>query len=93
MLNYNFIPGKRWESSFKLNHLTPIHLDITLPHGYPSDKPPSYTVECVWLEAHQLALLCAQLDALWGEAQNCAVMFTWLDYLQNNTFRLVMILS
>ena len=85
--------GRKWHSSFDVEHLTPIHLNVTLPFSYPSTHPPQFTLECLWLSALQLSKLCVQLDALWGEAQQSPVLFVWMDWLRNETLELVSVFS
>ena len=82
-----YLLGRKWQSSFKLSHMTPIYLNVTLPHSYPSNAPPQFTIECIWLDKRQLSALCSELDTLWGAAQNMPVLFTWIDWLQNSALR------
>ncbi|XP_071117850.1 E3 ubiquitin-protein ligase RNF14-like [Haliotis cracherodii] len=78
--------GQRWVGSFNVKYLPPLSLQVVLPATYPSQSSPVFTLSCVWLTANQLAALCGQLDVLWQETENLPVIFTWVDWLENNIF-------
>ncbi len=87
-LTFSFVcPGKRWHSSFEVFHLLPIHLHITMSRRYPSHSAPQFSLSSVWLDAAQLSAVCSKLDALWSEMHGMPIVFTWMDWLQNNTMR------
>ncbi|XP_046566743.1 E3 ubiquitin-protein ligase RNF14-like [Haliotis rubra] len=75
-----------WTASFNVKYLPPLSLQVVLPATYPSQSSPVFTLSCVWLTANQLAALCGQLDELWRESENLPVIFTWVDWLENNIF-------
>lgn len=78
--------GQRWHSSFRVTHLSPLCLHATFPASYPSHNPPVFTLACLWLSATQLSCLCQQLDRLWEEYRGMPVVYTWVDWLENNLF-------
>ena len=77
--------GRRWHTSFRVSHLVPMELCVTFPHSYPSDASPHFTLSCLWLEAPELSAICGQLDELWQDQPGVPIVFTWVDWLQNNT--------
>ncbi|XP_077981091.1 E3 ubiquitin-protein ligase RNF14-like [Glandiceps talaboti] len=77
--------GKRWHSTFTLAQLTPLEMNISFPISYPGSAPPIFTLGCHWLEGNQLSALCRHLDAMWGEMPQLPIVFTWVDWLQNET--------
>ena len=86
-----FIPmlgaGQRWTGSFHLRHLCPLTLHLTFPPGYPSSDPPAFALSCVWLRKTQISTLCKQLDRLWEATPNMPIVFSWMDWLENETVR------
>lgn len=86
-----FIPvlgaGQRWTGSFHLRHLCPLTLHLTFPPGYPSSDPPAFALSCVWLCKTQISALCKQLDQLWEATPNMPIVFSWMDWLENETVR------
>ncbi|KAL4231556.1 hypothetical protein ACF0H5_009137 [Mactra antiquata] len=83
--------GQRMVFSFEVNHLPPLCLQVTLPQTYPLYDPPVFVLSCIWLSTSQLTVICQHLDKLWeeskgGEAEpGMPVLYTWLDWLQENT--------
>ncbi|XP_069827794.1 E3 ubiquitin-protein ligase RNF14-like [Dendropsophus ebraccatus] len=65
--------------------LPPIVLNIELPLDYPSTTPPNFTLSCKWLSAAQLTLLCQHLDDLWEENKGSVVLFSWIQFLKEET--------
>ena len=81
------VSGRRWHSSFLVHHLTPLCLHVTLPHTYPSQSAPLYSLSCLWLDAAELGALCHQLDELYNTIKGLPLIYTWMDWLQTNTLR------
>ncbi|CAH1793751.1 unnamed protein product [Owenia fusiformis] len=77
--------GRRWHSSFNVQHLTPLCLQVTLPQGYPNDAAPIFTLSCLWLDTLKLTVLCKQLDSLWKDLGSMPIIYTWIDWLEHNT--------
>ncbi|KAK7100906.1 hypothetical protein V1264_023770 [Littorina saxatilis] len=80
------LSGQRWTGSFNLRYLCPMTLHLTLPPTYPSHDPPAFALSCAWLRRSQLSVLCRQLDKLWEANMNMPVIFSWVDWLENETF-------
>lgn len=64
-------------------HLPPLTLLIRLPLDYPAEKPPEFTLFCPWLKRSLMAKLCRQLDKLWEDNKGQEIIFTWVEFLQN----------
>ncbi|KAL5016246.1 hypothetical protein ScPMuIL_005835 [Solemya velum] len=79
------VSGKRLIGTCDIRYLTPLTLRISLHPEYPSAAPPTFTLSCLWLSGQQLSSLCQQLDKLWQESLGMPVIFTWVDWLENNT--------
>ncbi|XP_050400274.1 E3 ubiquitin-protein ligase RNF14 [Patella vulgata] len=76
--------GQKWIGSLKIDHLSPLTLQISLPPSYPSHDAPVFTLSSNWLSSVQLSALCRKLDSLWEENSNMIILFTWIDWLENN---------
>ncbi|CAH1793750.1 unnamed protein product [Owenia fusiformis] len=76
--------GRHWHSSFHVQHLTPLCLQVTLPQGYPNDAAPIFTLSCLWLDSSQLTVLCQQLDRLWEGLATMPIIYTWIDWLEHS---------
>ena len=68
-----------------VRHLPPIYLKFAQPHNYPSEAPPEYSLECRWLTDRQVSVLASKMDSIWSEQVGCAVLFTWLQFLQQES--------
>ena len=76
--------GQRILATVTLEYLPPLLLECTLPVDYPMSSSPIFTLSCSWLGASQLSLLCTELDRFWETSLGCPVIFSWVDWLQNN---------
>lgn len=67
-----------------LSHLPPLHLQIILPTGYPSEQPPVFELSTApsWLGEGTLAQLQLYGEQLWHEFGQDQVVFAYLDHLQ-----------
>ncbi|XP_030068271.1 E3 ubiquitin-protein ligase RNF14 [Microcaecilia unicolor] len=65
--------------------LPPIFLNFEFPPDYPSSSAPEFTLFCKWLSPVQLTALCKQLDTLWGENRGSVILFTWVQFLKEET--------
>ncbi|KZF21378.1 RWD-domain-containing protein [Xylona heveae TC161] len=67
-----------------LSHLPPLRLRISLPQGYPAEKPPLYELSTnpPWLPREALRRLEEEGNALWEELGRDQVVFAYLDHLQ-----------
>uniref|UniRef100_A0ABM0MDS1 RBR-type E3 ubiquitin transferase n=1 Tax=Saccoglossus kowalevskii TaxID=10224 RepID=A0ABM0MDS1_SACKO len=77
--------GKRWHSTFSVAQLTPLQINVTFPLSYPSDDPPFFTLCSEWLDGGQLSALCRHLDAMWGEMSQLPIVYSWVDWLKNES--------
>lgn len=70
-----------------LSNLPPLQVRITLPAGYPQDKPPIATVTTSppWLDAEITRKLEHDAERLWDEIGRDQVIFTYIDDLQQST--------
>ncbi|KAL1921440.1 uncharacterized protein VTP21DRAFT_11156 [Calcarisporiella thermophila] len=73
------------QEKLMVGYLPPVTVRFSLPHGYPSKKPPEIKLECVWLSEDQLALLYKRLMKSW-EGEHSEVLFDMVDFIQNRTF-------
>lgn len=90
-LNVKKIRFKRSESeqhtclTLSVSHLTPLTLEFSFPHDYPTESKPKFTLSCVWLDAYHLTRLCEKLDELWETSfKGEPVIYPWVDWLQNS---------
>ncbi|KXJ92757.1 RWD domain-domain-containing protein [Microdochium bolleyi] len=80
-------PALALVDSQNLSNLPPLQVRITLPTGYPEDKPPSAHVSTMpaWLGADILRKLEHDAARLWEEIGRDQVIFTYIDDLQQST--------
>ncbi|KAI9880390.1 MAG: translation termination inhibitor protein itt1 [Pleopsidium flavum] len=67
-----------------LSHLPPLSLQIQLPSGYPSERPPVFHLSTTssWLPNVVLEQLKEQGDKLWEDLGRTQVVFDYIDHLQ-----------
>jgi E3 ubiquitin-protein ligase RNF14 len=67
-----------------LSHLPSIHLEITLPEGYPATNPPSFKLSTSpqWLSGAVLDRLVSDGLRLWEEFGHGQVVYAYIDHLQ-----------
>lgn len=68
----------------QLSHLPPLKLDLSLPEGYPQDKPPDVTVraEPLWLPQETVLKIQARCADLWRDCGQDQVVYTFIDDVQ-----------
>lgn len=68
----------------QLSHLPPLKLDISLPEGYPQDKPPDVIVRAdpQWLPQQTIENVQNKCAKLWEEWSHDQVVYTYIDYVQ-----------
>lgn len=76
-----------------LSHLPPVTLEIELPEGYPSERPPIFNLVTnpPWLSSSHLRKLVDDGRRLWEEGGKDLVVYTYIDHLQQlaeNVFEL-----
>ena len=67
-----------------LSHLPPLTVDIQLPEGYPSDKPPRFHLSTTppWLPQNILHKLSEEGCNLWEELGKDQVVYSYIDHLK-----------
>ncbi|KAI0534615.1 RWD domain-containing protein [Xylaria digitata] len=70
-----------------LSNLPALQVDITLPNGYPQDKPPNVSISTSppWLSNDILRKLETDVIRLWEEIGRDQVIFTYIDDLQQSS--------
>ncbi|XP_051960548.1 E3 ubiquitin-protein ligase RNF14-like [Xyrauchen texanus] len=76
-----------------ISFLPPLVLSFELPADYPSSSPPVFTLSSKWLTRVQITALCKRLDELWEENQGSVVLFTWIQFLKEETLEFLGIQS
>jgi E3 ubiquitin-protein ligase RNF14 len=68
----------------RLAYLPSIHLEITLPAGYPAHVPPSVNVSTTppWLPSATITKLNEEASSLWEEYGGGQMLFAYISYLQ-----------
>ncbi|XP_072368638.1 E3 ubiquitin-protein ligase RNF14 isoform X1 [Scyliorhinus torazame] len=78
---------------YVVSFLPPLVLNFELPPDYPSGSAPKYTLSCKWLFQAQLSVLCVHLDRIWKDNGNCVVLFSWMQFLKEETLSFLLIKS
>jgi len=68
--------------NFTVKYLPPVKLEFSLPPDYPSLSCPLYCITCPWLLEDQKKKLEIELKNLWDEQGGGVILFTWLNFLQ-----------
>jgi E3 ubiquitin-protein ligase RNF14 len=70
--------------AFQVEHLPPLQLSLSLPQGYPVDKPPVVSLSTTpqWLPDSKLQDLEQECQKLWEEYGRCEILFSYMDFLQ-----------
>ncbi|KAG1932857.1 E3 ubiquitin-protein ligase RNF14-like [Pimephales promelas] len=68
-----------------ISFLPPLVLSFELPTDYPSSLAPVFTLSSKWLSRVQITTLCKRLDELWEENRGTVVLFTWIQFLKEET--------
>lgn len=95
-LSQNFrvvMAGANGQLEYFVDFLPPVVLNFELPPDYPSASAPVFTLSCKWLSQIQLGALCKQLDEIWQECQGCVVLFSWMQFLKEETLSFLKIKS
>ncbi|SLM36872.1 ring finger protein [Lasallia pustulata] len=69
---------------YYLSHLPPLTLQIRLPQGYPTEKPPVFHLRTrpSWLPGSTLQMLREAGSTLWEEMGRDQVVYSYIDHLQ-----------
>jgi E3 ubiquitin-protein ligase RNF14 len=72
--------------SHTLSYLPSLQLHITLPEGYPEEKPPKFEISTSpsWLSQIYLDELQANGKRIWEEAGRSAAVYGYIDFLQQS---------
>lgn len=72
-----------------ISHLPSLTLDIRLPEGYPTQKPPIFDVRTAssWLPELKLKVLKAAGHKIWEEMGRDQVVYSYIDYLREEAER------
>jgi E3 ubiquitin-protein ligase RNF14 len=66
------------------SRLPPLHLELTLPDGYPEIEPPQVTLSTnpLWLPMERVRTLEDYASELWEQMGCSQIIFAYIDYLQ-----------
>ncbi|KAH9496299.1 E3 ubiquitin-protein ligase rnf14 [Bulinus truncatus] len=78
------LSGQKWLASLCVKYLSPIYLFIKFPPSYPSDDPPQFYLQGAWLSSAQIESVDRMLNQLWTEGSRMPVVYTWVNWLENN---------
>ncbi|XP_057216009.1 E3 ubiquitin-protein ligase RNF14-like [Triplophysa rosa] len=63
----------------------PTILSFDLPVDYPSSSAPVFSLSSKWLTGERITTLCKRLDELWEANRGNVVLFTWIQFLKEET--------
>jgi E3 ubiquitin-protein ligase RNF14 len=71
----------------RLSYLPNIHIGITLPEGYPAEKPPALELSATpkWLSSGKIAELLKQCEEFWEDIGHDQVLYMFIDHIQDST--------
>ncbi|XP_065143637.1 E3 ubiquitin-protein ligase RNF14-like [Paramisgurnus dabryanus] len=78
---------------YDISFLPPLVLSFALPVDYPSLSTPVFVLSSKWLTRVQISALCKRLDKLWEENRGNVVLFTWIQFLKEETLEFLGIQS
>ncbi|KAF6241383.1 hypothetical protein HO173_000093 [Letharia columbiana] len=72
------------EDVYRISHLPALNLRLSLPEGYPAEKPPVFYLESQysWLPEQKLQELREAGHSLWEELGRDQVVFSYIDHLR-----------
>lgn len=72
--------------SQQLSNLPSLQIHISLPKGYPEEKPPTVRISTLppWLPDHIIRKLETRVDSLWEDMGRDQVIFTYIDDVQQS---------
>ncbi|XP_048016457.1 E3 ubiquitin-protein ligase RNF14-like [Megalobrama amblycephala] len=76
-----------------ISFLPPLVLSFELPTDYPSSSAPVFTLSSKWLSRVQITALCKRLDELWEENRGNVILFTWIQFLKEESLEFLNIQS
>uniref|UniRef100_A0A2C9LBI4 RWD domain-containing protein n=1 Tax=Biomphalaria glabrata TaxID=6526 RepID=A0A2C9LBI4_BIOGL len=81
------LSGQKFLCSFSVKYLSPLYLLVTFPASYPSKDAPHFDLQCPWLSKTQIACIGQVLEMLWAEGSQMPIIYTWVNWLENNLIR------
>ena len=77
-------PREGAQETHELLHLPPLNLDVFLPQGYPTKRPPIIRLSTPhsWLAEDKLKDLEHSVDRLWEDGGREQVLFDYIDHLR-----------
>ena len=84
VLDENGVTSAPLEDISRLSHLPALNLRLSLPEGYPAQKPPVFHLESQysWLPEQKLQELREAGHTLWEEMGRDQVVFSYIDHLR-----------
>ncbi|KAF2710727.1 RWD-domain-containing protein [Pleomassaria siparia CBS 279.74] len=72
------------QTVYKLSHLPSLHLELILPEGYPTERPPmvKLTTTPPWLPDTVLERLRKEAQEMWDEYGDMPMLFSYISQLQ-----------
>ena len=72
------------EDASRLSQLPPLNLQLSLPEGYPAEKPPLFYLESQysWLPEQKLQELKISGQQMWEELGRNQVVFSYIEHLR-----------
>ncbi|OBT63297.1 hypothetical protein VE03_07937 [Pseudogymnoascus sp. 23342-1-I1] len=70
----------------RLSYLPNIHIGITLPDGYPAEKPPVLELSATppWLSRGKIDGLLTQCEEFWQDMGHDQVLYMFIDHIQDS---------
>lgn len=80
------IEADRHVQIHRLSYLPNIHIRISLPDGYPAEKPPILELSAIpiWLSRGKIDGLVRQCEGLWEDMGHDQVLYLFIDHLQDS---------
>nr|KAI8749399.1 E3 ubiquitin-protein ligase RNF14 [Biomphalaria glabrata] len=78
------LSGQKFLCSFSVKYLSPLYLLVTFPASYPSKDAPHFDLQCPWLSKTQIDCIGQVLEMLWAEGSQMPIIYTWVNWLENN---------
>jgi E3 ubiquitin-protein ligase RNF14 len=87
-------PAEAEVDSHQLSYLPSLTLEVSLPEGYPTEKPPTFTISTSppWLTPATIETLECSGKRLWEDMGRDLVVFSYIDHVQQaaeNVFDMV----
>lgn len=82
----SLIEGDRPLQIHRLSYLPNIRIGITLPEGYPVEKPPVLELSATpeWLSRRKIDGLLTQCEEFWEDIGHDQVLYMFIDHIQDS---------